>query len=154
MKASTYEVEAEKLLDSMGIEFSANFLYHGPHFEWEKENRNVWALLLVRGDRTVWRLEVRFGQSINDSFKKLKNYGDIKRPFKLVPARIKAPTAYDLLACLTKYDPGSFPNFCADLGYDEDSRKAEKMYMATQEEWHKVSGFFSAEELEKIREVQ
>jgi|SRR5215831_4346119 len=62
-------------------------------------------------------------------------------------------TAYDLLACITKNDPGTFENFCGDFGYDTDSRRAEKVYEATREEWRKVERFFKPEELEKIQEV-
>ena len=62
-------------------------------------------------------------------------------------------TAYGLLACLTKCDPGSFDNFCADYGYDEDSRKAESVYRAVQKEWEKVSRFFSTDELAMIQGI-
>ncbi len=36
------------------------------------------------------------------------------------------PTAYDVLACISRdiHCPESFEEFCADYGFDEDSRKA------------------------------
>lgn len=34
------------------------------------------------------------------------------------------PTAYDVLACLEWYTPEDFKEFCAEYGYNEDSRKA------------------------------
>jgi len=64
------------------------------------------------------------------------------------------PTAYDLLACLTKSNPGTFAEFCAEYGYDEDSPKAESTYHAVVKEWHKVQTFFSSEELNLLQEVQ
>jgi len=64
-----------------------------------------------------------------------------------------APTPYDVLACITKNDPGTFENFCGDFGYDEDSRKAEATYRAVVAEWQKVAKFFTAEELAEVQEV-
>ena len=62
------------------------------------------------------------------------------------------PTAYDILASLTKNDPETFGDFCANYGYDEDSRKAEATYFAVQKEWANVRRLFSdcLEELEEI----
>lgn len=45
------------------------------------------------------------------------------------------PSSYDLLACLTKYDPGTFEDFCDEFGYDIDSKKAEKTYKAEIKEY-------------------
>lgn len=63
------------------------------------------------------------------------------------------PTAYDILTCLTKYDPGTFENFCADFGYDTDSRKAERTYKAVKEEWDGVQALFNDEELTELQEI-
>jgi len=67
---------------------------------------------------------------------------------------VKLPTAYDLLTCITKNDPGTFADFCSEFGYDEDSRKAFDVYLAVQNEWAKVSRFFTAEELAEAQEIQ
>lgn len=64
------------------------------------------------------------------------------------------PTAYDLLACLQKYEPGTFRNFCGDFGYSDDSIKALETYKAVQDEFEKVRRFFTAGEIEKLQEVQ
>lgn len=63
------------------------------------------------------------------------------------------PTAYDVLACMTKYDPGTFENFCSDLGYDEDSRTAEKIYIAVQKEYAQLAKIFTPEQLEEMQEI-
>lgn len=65
----------------------------------------------------------------------------------------KAPTPYDVLACLTKYDPGTFENFCSEYGYDADSRKAEKTYKAVCEEYTSLCTLFSSEEMEELQEI-
>lgn len=67
---------------------------------------------------------------------------------------IKRIYAYDILASLTKDNPGMFSDFCDEYGYEEDSRKAFTTYEAVCEEWKKVSSFFSAAEIEELREVQ
>jgi hypothetical protein len=54
-------------------------------------------------------------------------------PFYMGPAHTSEPKAADVLACLCS-DVGageqSFEDFCSDLGYDADSRKAEKTWKA------------------------
>lgn len=64
------------------------------------------------------------------------------------------PNAYDVLSCITKYDPGTFEDFCSDFGYDEDSRSAEKTYNAVCEEWENISLLFTYEEIEQLQEIQ
>lgn len=63
------------------------------------------------------------------------------------------PTEYDILACLTKYDVGSFEDFCGEFGYDIDSIKALKTYKAVVREYNNVTRVFGdiIEELEDIQ---
>lgn len=64
------------------------------------------------------------------------------------------PTVYDVLACMTKYDPGTFEDFCNEFGYDEDSRTAERIYFAVQKEYSQLSRLFSADQMEELAEIQ
>lgn len=52
------------------------------------------------------------------------------------------PTAYDVLACLQKYDVGTFEDFCGDYGYDNDSIKSLKTYKAVKKEYENVIKMF------------
>ena len=63
------------------------------------------------------------------------------------------PTPYDVLACITKNDPGTFEDFCSDFCYDTNSRKAEQVYFAVQKEWSKVRRFLTPEEIEQLQEI-
>jgi hypothetical protein len=63
------------------------------------------------------------------------------------------PTNYDILACLQKYDVGSFEDFCDNYGYDNDSRKAEKTYKAVCKEFEGMERLFSPDELEILSEI-
>lgn len=66
---------------------------------------------------------------------------------------IKKPSAHDVLACLTKYDVGTFEDFCDDYGYNSDSRKHYKIYESVLEEFEKVSTIWTAEEIEMLQEI-
>ena len=67
--------------------------------------------------------------------------------------RPKEPTPYDILACLTKYDPETFEDFCSEFGYDTDSRSAKKTYKAVVKEWNGIVSLFDDNELELLREI-
>ena len=75
-----------------------------------------------------------------------KNWGEPIHADTIIP-----PTAYDVLASITKYDVGSFEDFCSEFGYDTDSRKAYKIYKAVLKEWKNVELLFTAEQLELLR---
>ena len=60
------------------------------------------------------------------------------------------PTADDVLDCMasdaTTVDNGdSFEDFCGELGYDTDSRQAERIYKATQAQTAKLKRFLGDE---------
>lgn len=129
---SEYEKQAEKFLRDTNTEFKAEFLKHGLHFEDDKDKRDIYLITLKRGEKEY---KFNFGQSLNDSD------GNTK------------PTAYGVLCCLTKYDPDTFEEFCSSYGYDEDSRKAERIYKAVVEEWKNVKMLWTDEEIEKLQEI-
>jgi hypothetical protein len=65
-----------------------------------------------------------------------------------------APSEYSILACLTKYDPGSFEDFCREFGYDLDSKSAERVYAGVKEEWLNVCRIWNDSEIEELCEIQ
>lgn len=67
--------------------------------------------------------------------------------------KFKSPSAYDVLAGLTKSDPNTFKDFCSEYGYDDDSRKAEKIYYAVVNEWNNLKMLYSDEELQQLSEI-
>lgn len=64
------------------------------------------------------------------------------------------PDCYDVLACLTKYAPGTFEDFCGEYGYDEDSRTAERIYIAAQSEFANLKRIFDHEQMEAMQEIE
>lgn len=135
MTDNNYHKQAEDFLDKTGTTFEAKFLYNGPYFPDDKENRNVYEIKLSRS-RLGRSYTFRFGQSIARS-------GSGKR---------EIPTAYDVLACITKFDPGTFKDFCANFCYDEDSRKAFDIYLKVQDEWDNINRLFG-DVLDELQEI-
>ena len=102
---------------------------YGKFFPDDEVNRFIFPCTLERGGKSY---RFKFGQSIAQED--------------------TPPTLYDILSCLTKYDPHTFENFCADYGYNTDSRKAEKTYKAVVKEWKQVEALFS-DVLDELREI-
>lgn len=85
--------------------------------------------------------------------KKYDPYGEYRAMADFAKTFSPLPTAYDLLACLQKYDPGTFREFCSGFGYSDDSIRALETYRAVQDEFEKARRFFTASELERLQEI-
>lgn len=128
---TNYTEQANAFLTATGTTFKTVFFEHGKHFSDDTQSRDIYKIRLKnpKGSYTF-----KFGQSIANS-------GVI-------------PILYDVLVCLTKYDPCTFENFCSDYGYDSDSRKAEKTYKAVVKEWQNICRLFTLSEIEQLQEIQ
>lgn len=63
---------------------------------------------------------------------------------------------YDVLSCLSvdvSID-GTFEDFCADFGYNTDSRSALDLYLKCQEQSSKLRRFFTAQEINDLEEIR
>lgn len=167
---STYEQQAINFLNETGTTFSEKYLKTGKYFDDDKEQRDIYEITLSSKGRSYTfkfgnsinasglyklldhSLKARFGRNII-SAEEYKKLGLYDRREAVLNKDFKKPTAYDVLACLTKYDPGTFENFCAEYGYDVDSRKAEKTYKSVKEEWMNVERIFTESEMELLREI-
>jgi hypothetical protein len=153
---SEYDKKAEAFLAKTNTTFKAGFLRYGKHFDDDKESRDVWRITLTRGNRAY---SFDFGQSIAHSGRYiLRIDGSKTNGFKSMGAHHKnpdfeEPTPYDVLACLTKYEPGTFEDFCGDFGYNTDSKRAEKTYNAVKEEWLQVQTLWTDEEISELQEI-
>jgi len=174
-----YQKQAEDFLKATGSTLKINFLKRGKHFPEDKEERDIYEITLSRNNRSF---TFTFGNSIaySGEYKLFcQPYGLItlteeeKKEYKYVKKAIakkigstylqnheycqnkdfQAPTAYDILACLTKYDPETFEDFCLNYGYDTDSRQAEKIYNAVQNEYNNLKMLYSDDELALMAEI-
>ena len=170
-----YEKQAEDFLTKTGCKMNITYKENSKYFPNDKETRDVYEILIERGNRK-WKFE--FGNSIKDSefvavygktkypipekFREKSNgdivlyvklylqhdFGTVKSDHIIRPV---SPSAYSILACLTKYDPDSFENFCSEFGYDTDSKNAERTYNAVVKEWQNVCMIWTDEEIEELR---
>ena len=64
-----------------------------------------------------------------------------------IAAGSKEPSMYDILACMTKYDVGSFDDFCSNFGY-ESGTISKTTYNAVCKEYEAMCRLFNQDELE------
>lgn len=133
VKVNEYELQATNFMQATKTGISTSFHDHAKYFDTDKEERDIYKVTLTT---PAGRYAFKFGQSITNS--------DQNTP----------PTAYDIFTCVTKYDPGTFDNFCSEFGYDTDSRSAEKTYKAVCREWKNISRLYTPEQLELMQEIQ
>lgn len=159
-KTTDYQKQANDFLEKSAITFTPIFVKYDKHFSDDKDSRDIYDCIFKREGKSL--LKIRFGQSIAHSGKiKLK---DLQQTKKTVDSRKwdsivdnpnkETPTSYDVLACITKDEPGTFEDFCNNYGYNIDSIKDQNTYYLVVEEWQKVSAFFTPEELEQLQEIQ
>lgn len=142
---NNYEQQAQDFLNKTRATFKAKFIKNDFYFDDDTEKRDIYRITLRRGRN---KMVFNFGNSLNDSGFKVemdKKFLKIHYP--------KAPTAYDVLACLQKYEVGSFENFCDEFGYNVDSKKAEKTYNAVLKEWQEVQKLWSDDEILLLQEI-
>lgn len=128
-----YQKQANDFAAKYGVELEVINEYFEFHFLDDDRKRHVFEMELSRNGKSY---TFDFGQSI--------------------AAGSTEPTMYDVLACLTKYDVGSFEDFCADYGYNDPSlsaNKATKMtYEAVVKEYEAVQRLFG-DVIEELQEI-
>jgi len=149
-----YENKANYFLKKVGATIKVEFFANMPYFDDDKEKRDVYEITLSRNGKEY---KFKFGQSLASSGNMVKRNPHGKTVYdhemvRRVGGRIK-PTAYDVLACIQKYDVGTFDNFCSEFGYNTDSRKAEKTYFAVQKEYDNIRKLFG-DVMDELLEIQ
>ena len=119
---SEYTKQANEFAEKYGVTLTTigKPKYERGYFDKNDGYRYIFRLQLSRKGFGSYTFD--FGQSINEGSNE--------------------PTMYDVLACLTKYDPCSFEDFCSDYGY-ERTRESQKTYKAVVKEWENVERLFS-----------
>ena len=114
-----YTQAAELFAKKYGIKLVTNWERVGLYFPSDKQRRDIFKCKLTRAGKSY---TFNFWQSI--------------------AAGDTPPDIYSVLTCLTKYDPENFENFCANYGYDTDSKTAERVYKAVVKEYNAVTRLF------------
>jgi len=171
---SKYDEAVNLVAEKFDIGFEAIFLKNSKHFIDDKDFRDIYLITLTRDKR---KYTFEFGQSvdksgfyaqygrkkypiprikINESDDTLRYYVKTNLQYDFGMAkddkiiRPIAPTLYDVLSCLQKYDVGSFEDFCNDFGYTNE-REHGKIYNAVCKEYDKMCSLFNDEELEVLQ---
>lgn len=138
-----YQKQALDFLNATSTAITIKFKKYGRHFADDKQSRNIYRIKIAN---KLGSFSFDFGQSI---------YGTQKN---------EAPSYYDVLACLTKYDVGSFDDFCSDFGYEQfienangtrmiENKAAKKTYNAVCKEYENVCKLWSYEQIEQLQAI-
>lgn len=96
------------------------------------------------GDASHWHVTLR------------RNDASLTTTYSMGSAHTGGPELQDVLNCMLsdaqcgEYD---FADFCAELGYDEDSRKAERTWRECRRMAKRLTGLFDSAELGGLREL-
>jgi hypothetical protein len=119
-----YQQTAENFAKEYGIELNILSVKYGKHFRNDKQQRYIFKVQLKRNGK---QYTFKYGQSIF--------------------CGSNEPIMYDILTCLTKYDPIDITNFCAEYGYKSldtiEINEIKIMFSRVQNEYENVNRLFS-----------
>lgn len=157
---SEYTKQANDFLNKHGITFKAEFIQRIVN-PWKDKDYKVpnhygdgrhaqYRITFSKDGKTDLVID-SFTQSLMNS-NLCQRWNELYQEGEMVLAL--PPSAYCVLAGLTKHDPKTFEDFCAEFGYDDDSIKAKEVFEAVDKEWHRVNRFFTPEQLEELQDIQ
>ena len=97
---SELKEQAKEICKKHGITMKVGSPKYGP-VDWDKEYDHYRFPVTLRKD----------GKSMRVMFTQSRAQGSTP------------PDEYDIITCITKYDPGSFEDFCSDFGYDTEPKR-------------------------------
>jgi len=127
-----YIKQAKQFLKDTNTTFKSKFYKYDKHFPSDTEKRNIYSITLRNSNHSY---TFKFGQSINNT------------------RTNTSPTEYDVLACLTKYNPDAYEDFCNDYGYDIDEKSSKRIYKAVCNEYENISKLWDSEQIELLSEI-
>lgn len=133
-----YNKASYVIADAIGLKMKIGDYEYKRHLSSDKESRCVFKITLKKGGK---QFTFNFGQSIAEG--------------------TNEPTLYDVLACLQKYDVGSFVDFCREFGYSgydqytgRIDKQSLKIYNAVVKEYEGMQRLFNSEELELLQIIR
>lgn len=131
MRTEDYEQKAIDFMEKTGTKIYFKGLKYDYHFFNDTKKRNIFKIVIKRNGK---QMTIHFGQSY-------------------INTELGNPPAYrNMLACLTKEDPGTLYEFCSEFGYDPYEENTRKTHKLCTREWQKVNNLFFdvIDELRKI----
>ena len=135
---SEYVKQAKDFLESCNATIKITHLGKEVNDSWnDSKLRNTYRVTITT---PLGRMQVKFWDSINNTRNNV------------------APTEYDILACLQKYDVGTIDDFVSDFGYEvhewADVKRIQRTYRAVVNEYKKICRCFTEEQIEAMQEIQ
>lgn len=162
---STYEQQAidflQKTNTTLTFEFShvenQRFVYKWILKKGSREAKGEFTQSLNETHRYIFGMDYPIGrktiyqeQQFNDKLNKAVKFADARAKLgKPIPS----PSAYDLLVCLTKEDPGDVNQFAEAFGYNHPS-DAIRIHGLCKNEYQQLCSLFNEEEMDELREIQ
>ena len=130
-----YIKQAKDFLESCSATMEITYTGMELNSNWkDKELRNTYFATITTPRGTM---KVKFWDSVYNTERGIK------------------PTEYDILACLEKYDVGTFEDFVNEFSYESNNlRCAKRIYKAVTHEYQDLCRCFTEEQLESLREIQ
>lgn len=166
---SKYVKQAQNFLKRAGATMEIKFIGRSINRNWDDNVRNfyVFTIETPRGEMRGEFWDSIYNTEISSMTKEDYAKRRFKREYQYLTSNEQlttrkelawkqqqtVPTEYDILACLTKDDPGVFSDFCLEYGYSDDSIKAQNIYFAVQKEWSDLRRIFTNEQLEELAEI-
>lgn len=111
-------------------------------------NNHKYAVTLMRMSKENDRIEASYTFEFHGSI------ADWKKHYRSNNQTIPALSKYDVLACITKNDPGNLDNFLSEFGY-EYIKENVKLYESVVQEYQGISRVFNTETmLADLQEIQ
>lgn len=132
MNTEDYEKQAIDFMEKTGTKIKIEYEKYDYHFYGDVKMRDVYKVIIKRKGK---QMTIHFGQSYINT--------ELGNP----------PAYYDILACLTKEDPGTLYDFCGCFSYDWDDENIIKTHKLCKREWQKVSNLFS-DVIDELREIR
>jgi hypothetical protein len=130
---SYYNKGAYLIADAIGLKMKVGASEYKKHFIGDTQSRYVFKITLNKDGK---QYTFNFGQSIAEGSSE--------------------PTLYNVLACLQKYDVGTFEDFCGEFGYElsdyslKHNNKIKATYKVVVKEFEAIERLFNSEELELL----
>jgi hypothetical protein len=122
-------INAQNFCAKFNIKIKISYLKYDYHFLEDKEKRHIFKVVIKKNGK---QYTFNFGQSIANGKKE--------------------PNIYDILACLQKYDVGSFEDFCKEFGYNNEYIN-NLLYNKVCKEYKNVDRIFG-DCIEELNEIQ
>lgn len=125
-----YDIHATEFLNQHGASIEFEFIGKKAP-KWGSMAVNAYIFTIERGGEHYSNV---FYDSINNTNKGIE------------------PTAYSLLSCVQKDNPGTFVEFCSEYGYDVFDRRSEDVYDEVRKEYYNIERLFH-DCMEELREI-